>query len=349
MRPRDPSRESLDPAAFLREHGESALAELFRERSGYVFQRRPLMAFCESIESGKPLLCEGPRGCGKSALAEAAAEVFNLDYYYLQCMVGITKEEILYDWDHESQRTAGREDRFTREHLLLGEVLEAFEQADRSDVPPIIHLDEIDKLDKRAQSTLLQVFQNGFADIPRLKPTSRVGLSSPAKRRPFGFATSNAPDKDLGEEVVESPLRSRFLYTWFEPPSAEEEIQILRARVTGAPVSLLLSGVRALDAIRHMPEVLDPPGLRETITLLTELSRKGAVVVTEALLERHMCHIAKRALDQANLLNASARLARDAARPDMRVDSLVAKALGYTPDALREVAYECYRESLQRV
>jgi MoxR-like ATPase len=50
----------------------------------YVIQRRMLADLKHVLLSGKPWLIEGPRGGGKTALAEAIAQACNLPCFYLQ-------------------------------------------------------------------------------------------------------------------------------------------------------------------------------------------------------------------------------------------------------------------------
>ena len=69
MRPRDPKRSSIDPRRMVEREGLEALAATLAE-AGYIIQRRLLVDLGHSLRSRKPLLVEGPRGGGKTALAE---------------------------------------------------------------------------------------------------------------------------------------------------------------------------------------------------------------------------------------------------------------------------------------
>jgi MoxR-like ATPase len=52
----------------------------------------------------KPLLVEGPPGCGKTELAYAVAAAANTLVERLQCYVGITEEKIIGKFDEALQR-----------------------------------------------------------------------------------------------------------------------------------------------------------------------------------------------------------------------------------------------------
>jgi MoxR-like ATPase len=83
--------------------------------------------------SGKPWLIEGPRGGGKTALAEALAQACNLPCFYLQGMQGLTLDDVLYTWDREGQNqwvkhavssgrslNEARAEQWSKDYLVLG-------------------------------------------------------------------------------------------------------------------------------------------------------------------------------------------------------------------------------------
>src|SRR6516162_9198233 len=98
MSPKNPKRESVDPRRTIELEGLPSLA-LMLARAGYVIQERLLRDLGHALRSRKPLLIEGPRGGGKTALAEALAESCNLTTFYLQGMDDLTIADVLYSWD----------------------------------------------------------------------------------------------------------------------------------------------------------------------------------------------------------------------------------------------------------
>src|SRR5262249_22696424 len=179
MQPGNPDLPSINPRALLDESGESALADLLRA-TGYVIQAPMLRDLAHVLRSSLPWLIEGPRGGGKTALAEALAEACNLWGFYLQGMEGLTLADVLYDWDREAQTqwvrqaiTTGlsfeeaRSGQWAREFLKLGEALAAYNYAADGQSVPILICDEFDKISEKIEDTLLQLFAHEYAHIPR--------------------------------------------------------------------------------------------------------------------------------------------------------------------------------------
>lgn len=322
MRPSLPSQAIIDPRDYLDLHGPAAMAARLRKRTGYCIQAPALAALVESLESSTALLAEGKPGCGKSALAEALSEGFNLPHYNLQSMEGLGLADILYSWDVTAQASAEPETRWTREHLLLGEVLAAFDHAAARGVC-LLQIDEVDKLSERNQHMLLQLLQSGFADVPRLEPTSAVGITDRKVRWPIVVLTSN----DSGE-IISDPLRSRCSYTWIQSPTPAEEVEILRARCPGAGFELIRSVVRLKATIERSGDLRQKPGLREFIRLTARLAEKGLSDLTPEIIASHACHLVKRRTDQASFLAAATRLAYVSRVANRSIDGIVEEAFG---------------------
>jgi MoxR-like ATPase len=244
----------------------------------------------------------------KTALAESLAEACNLPVYYLQGMEGLTLADVLYDWDREGQtqwiRQAvatgrsfeeARAGQWTREFLVLGEALAAYERAAQGDVIPILICGEFDKVSEELEDTLLQLFARGYAHV-------EIGVRDQSQW-PVVILLSNDQRHDLS-----APMRSRCLFSWLPPPTPREEVRILSARCPQASCRMLIKTAKMINAIRGLPGIIDKPGLRESIALLRALVAEGCADLTVNEIEDHLCFLAKRRLDLENLRKSLARV-----------------------------------------
>jgi MoxR-like ATPase len=330
MSPKDTSKESVDPRRVIEHDGLEALAEMLT-RSGYVIQRGLLRDLGHALRSRKPLLIEGPRGGGKTALAEALASACNLTTFYLQGLDGLTIADVLYSWDREAQTQMVRQElaagtelkeaqrkQFAREYLILGEALAAFEYAGLYEDPSVLIIDEADKLTEKIEDMLLQLLGRGVAHVPRF---GDVGLRDRA-RWPIVVLLSNDIRHDLS-----APLRSRCVYTCLDPPTPEEEVRILRVRFPEASPDLVRDVAKLINCVRRdMPAVRDKPGLRESIDLMEALLCAGCERLTADLIDEHLCFLAKKRKESLNLRQALARMESVVLAADPDIDDWVTRA-----------------------
>ena len=340
MVPHDPGLPSIDPRNLVEADGPQALADLLVQ-TGYVIQRGMLIDLGHTLKSGKPWLIEGPRGGGKTALAEALAKACNLPCFYLQGMQGLGLEDVLYQWDREGQNqwvrqatmngislAEARAAQWTREYLVLGEALAAFDLAACQDIVPIFILDEADKLQENIEDMLLQLFGRGWAHVPRF---GDIGVRSHGKW-PIVILLSNDIRHDLS-----APLRSRCIYSWLEPPTPKEEVRILHVRVPAASPELLGAVVKLINCIRGMGGVIDKPGLRESIDLMEALTREEFGGLTTRTLDEHLCYLGKRKTDLANIRKGLARLEQSIRTPHVDIDEWVRWAVTEPSPVLDQV------------
>lgn len=328
MIPVKPGKGIINPREVLRNGGPKQLARHLAG-TGYMIQEGILGDMVQAIKGGAPHLIEGPRGAGKTALAEALAKGCNLPVFYLQGMEGLTLDEVLYSWDRESQSeyvrqavasgtplSEARQEQWSDEYLILGEALAAYDYAARNDVVPILIVDEIDKLTETVEDMLLQLFGRGYAHVPRF---GNIGVED-ASKWPIVVLLSNNIRHDLS-----APMRSRCVYSWMELPTAREEVLILKTRVPEASAQLVAYGAKLLDSVRAIPGVVDKPALREGIALLQAWARDEVTAVTEEVLKEYLCLIAKREPDRKYLALSLARVEKDINLPHREIDAWVAQ------------------------
>jgi MoxR-like ATPase len=328
MRQCDPNKSSRDPRRMAREEGADAIARLLRD-AGYVIKHKTLNDLWVALDLAMPLLAAGPAGTGKTSLAEALAEGFNLSLYEVTGHPGQEARDVIGAWNRRAQdraedsaiaaglalEEAGRR-RWAEEYYECGEALDAYREAARAaetgDPPPALLIDEVEKLPVPIQHTLFQPLARGFASIPKLKGV--IGVPDPSQA-PVVVMTTN----DL--KKLDEPLRDRCILTMIELPTPAEEVAVFRARVPQASRYLIGATAKLLHKIRTgMDEITHKPGIRSAVLLLRSMSRHGVEEITKRALEPYLGCLARDEEDSKNLYAALGTLELAANRPHAIID-----------------------------
>jgi MoxR-like ATPase len=345
MRSRNPNRPSIDPRQVLRAGGKQALDRLLRS-AGYVPQEQTLNDLALALRRSKPLLLGGPRGAGKTAIAEDLAAACNLPLFSIPGHEGVEAIDLIGGWDRAEQEIAVRQaveagmslvearaQKWREEFYESGEFLDAYKEAARAaacgDPAPALLIDEVEKLPMKLQHTLLQPLARGFADVPKLAGV--IGVSDPV-HRPIVILTSN----DLS--LLSEPLTSRCFVTWVNPPTPAEEILIFRARAPHARPETVAAVAAMINFIRtDMPELRNQPGIRESVDLLAALAEDGVDSITVEVAREYLACLGKGKNELEVLRQNDDGLARAAQRPGEAITGWVWKAFEATRH-LTEVA-----------
>jgi len=287
----------------------AALADALRA-TGYLADDGLATAAYLALEMRRPLFCEGEPGTGKTALAQALAQVLGAELIRLQCHDGIDAAQALYDWDFPRQLLHLRaleaaasvdgatldadaveaslyEDRF----LLARPILRALRTT-----PSVLLVDEIDRADDEFEAFLLEVLSEHAVTIPEVGEIRAVVP-------PVVVLTSNRTRE------VHDALKRRCLYLWLDHPDVAREIEILRSRLPGVPERLAQQVATAAHKLRTT-DLIKPPGVAESLDWARALQLIGA-----------------RNLDvdsAARTLGAVLKYREDADRVRNRLDSLLA-------------------------
>jgi len=243
---------------------------------GYIADRGLATSILISLKLGKPLLLEGEVGVGKTELAKTLAILFQRELIRLQCYEGIDTNHALYEWDYARQmlhirsltsaELTGNSDEqlFSPKFLLERPLLKAV----RAGASCVLLIDEVDRADDEFEAFLLELLSDFQVTIPEIGTIAAVS-------RPIVILTSNRTRE------LHDALKRRCLYTWIGFPTADREIEIVRARVPGISERLATQVVGAVNQLRDM-ELEKVPGVAETIDWVESLDALGAADLTES-------------------------------------------------------------------
>lgn len=230
---------------------------------------------------GKSVLVEGPAGVGKTQLAKTVATVTESPLIRLQCYEGLDEGKALYEWDYRKQLlrlqapgsdlqswSAAATELYSEAFLLPRPLLQAL----MSDVPVVLLVDEIDRLEVEAEALLLEVLAEGQVTIPELG-TLR------ARAQPLVFLTTN------GTRELSEALKRRCLFLHIDYPNSAREAQILQLRVPGLDAVLASHIARVVESLRAL-DLRKPPSLSESIDWARTLQVLGVTDIDKAVLRR---------------------------------------------------------------
>ncbi|MGY2083370.1 AAA family ATPase [Blastococcus sp. SYSU DS0539] len=242
------------------------------EGTGYLPDEGLTTAAYLALAMHRPLFLEGEAGVGKTALAQALAQITGRPLYRLQCYEGLEASQALYDWDFgrqllhlraaEAAQAADDPARleaslYDRRFLLARPLLQALE-----DSPSVLLVDEVDRADDEFEAFLLEVLSDFTISIPEL---GTVRAETP----PLVVLTSNRTRE------VHDALKRRCLYHWLAHPDFDREVAILRRRLPQVTDRLAQQVARATATLRTL-DLLKPPGVAEAMDWATALHTLGA-------------------------------------------------------------------------
>jgi len=265
----------------------------------YIIDAVTLDVVYLAAQMRKPLLVEGPPGCGKTELAYAVAAAANTVVERLQCYVGITEEKVIGRFDEALQKlfldtqaaNLGPDWNQIRKRLhsldffAEGPLLRALRYEVR---PCVLLIDELDKVDHNIEAMLLEILSAWQVTVPKLGTIQATTI-------PFVVLSSNE-ERRLGDA-----LRRRCFYLRFEYPTVDREREILtiRSRSDQLPLRGQLAGLA--HALRGW-NMEKPPSIAEILDLAQALEILGASEISGEQRDLLLPLLAKTEADRKRLL-----------------------------------------------
>lgn len=259
------------------------------EAVGYLSSPEIATAVFLADRMNKPILVEGPAGVGKTELARALALALDRGFIRLQCYEGLDEAKALYEWEYAKQllytqllkdkigemtqgtktlaeaadRLASGDAVFFSERFLLPRPIL---QAQLSEKPSLLLVDEIDKADPEFEAFLLEVLSDNAVTVPELGTIK-------AKHIPRVILTSN------NARELSDALKRRCLHLHIDFPDRERELRIVRSRLPEVPQVLAEQVVEAVAAIRAL-DLKKAPSISETLDWAQSLALLNAESLT---------------------------------------------------------------------
>lgn len=268
------------------------------KNNGYIPNDDICYAVFQALTLNKPILIEGDPGVGKTSLAKAVAKMMGLPLLRLQMYDGLTKDEVLFDYDYQKQlltleavkskineeiasldidsaiHKAASEINFYGEDFLIPRpVLKSIDGKSRK----VLLIDEIDKASEETEYMLYEYLEEYSVSIPQYGT-----ITCPDNQKPIVFLTSN------GYRLLSGAMRRRCGYLYIEQKNRDEIIEILKAN---AKVN------------EHVAE-----GIAKCIVKLQEQELRHPVSIAEAV---DMANFIGNDATQEKIINSVGLLAKD--------------------------------------
>jgi len=284
-------------------------------QGNYIADRSLATAVFLSLKLKRPLFLEGEAGVGKTEIAKVLSATLGRTLVRLQCYEGLDVASAVYEWDYPRQMLEIRlaeaahidskeriaADIFSERFLIKRPLLQALEGEARG--PKVLLIDELDRTDEPFEAFLLELLSDFQVTIPEL------GVIKAAEP-PIIVITSNRTRE------IHDALKRRCFYYWVDYPSAERELDILRARLPAASLDLSREVVGFVQKLRGR-DLFKLPGVAETIDWTDALVQLDQVTLTPDSIDHSLGALLKYQDDIARIRGTEAAKILEEVRAEM--------------------------------
>lgn len=254
------------------------------KETGYIPTDDICYAVFGMLALNKPLLVEGAPGVGKTSLAKSLAEVMGLPMLRLQMYDGLTKDEVLYDYDYQRQlltleavkpklneeikdlgindaikHVAGDVDFYGKEFLIPRPVLQTIDGSGRK----LLLIDEIDKASEETEYMLYEYLEDYSIDIPQFGT-----VSCPEDQKPVVILTSNA------YRELSGAMKRRCSYLYIKKKTRAEIIEVLKYRTSVD--ERVASGIASCMVAFQEMDLKHPVSVSEIVDWASYIEKDGS-------------------------------------------------------------------------
>ncbi len=283
--------------------------------ANYLADRSLATVLFLALRMGRPIFLEGEAGVGKTEVGKVLSVSLGRRLIRLQCYEGLDVAAAVYEWNYAAQMIAirvaeaeGEHDRDRIEHDVFSErflIKRPLLQALEPDAAgaPVLLIDELDRADEAFEAFLLEVLADFQITIPELGTVK-------ATQPPIVVITSNRTRE------IHDALKRRCLYHWVGYPTAQRELEIVRAKVPGIGKSLSEQVVHFVQALRKQ-DLFKAPGVAETLDWAAALSELDAVALDPATVSDTLGVLLKYQDDIARIQGSKAKQLLDEMRTEL--------------------------------
>jgi MoxR-like ATPase len=282
----------------------------------YLADRSLATVLFLALKMGRPLFLEGEAGVGKTEVAKVLSAMLGRRLIRLQCYEGLDVAAAVYEWNYGAQMIAiriaeaqGEGDRerlshdvFSQQYLIKRPLLQALEPDPAG--APVLLIDELDRSDEAFEAFLLEVLADFQITVPELGTVK-------AEHPPIVVITSNRTRE------IHDALKRRCLYHWVGYPTAERELEIVRAKVPGIARKLSDQVVGFVQALRK-EDLFKSPGVAETLDWATALTELDVVALDPATVSDTLGVLLKYQDDIARMEGSKVKEMLDEVRSELR-------------------------------